>query len=84
MVMFLFLSLFLLCNIQAESHMELSKSGIVPKLLDFIRINEDSEQLQILGKDCVEMSMLKCLPGNGTKQCAGRQAGRQVDRQADR
>ena len=62
--MFLFLSLFLFCNIQAENHMELSKSGIVPKLLDFIRINEDNEQLQILGKDCVEMIMLKCLPGN--------------------
>ena len=56
--------------------MELSKSGIIPKLLDFIRINEDSEQLQILGKDCVEMSMLKCLPGNWTKQCTGRQADR--------
>ena len=38
-------------------HMELSKLGIVPKLLDFIRVSNDDGQLQILGKGlvwCVE------------------------------
>ena len=47
---------FLYVSNQAEVHMELSKRGIIPKLLDFIRVNDDSEELAVLGED---KSMLK-------------------------
>lgn len=68
--------------------MELSRLGIVPKLLDFIRINEDSDELEILGKGhCVGMAgitiVLKCSLWNFTKRCMDRQIGSQAGRKAD-
>ncbi|KAK7107097.1 uncharacterized protein [Littorina saxatilis] len=39
----------------AELHMELSKIGIIPKLLDFVQINDDSEELEVLGLKVLQL-----------------------------
>ena len=35
--------------LQVETHMQLSELGCIPKLIDFIRINEEDEMLEIIG-----------------------------------
>ncbi|KAL8588236.1 hypothetical protein ACOMHN_062093 [Nucella lapillus] len=42
----------------APLHMELSKCGIVPKLLDFIRVNEDDDHLEILALRVLSLLMV--------------------------
>lgn len=35
---------------KVDIHMYLSKLGAIPKLLDFIRVNDETEQLIVIGK----------------------------------
>ena len=37
--------------LKSELHMELSKMGCIPKLVDFLRINDDDELLEITGRN---------------------------------
>ena len=36
-------------SLQSDVHMKLSEAGLIPKLIDFLRINDDNELLEIIG-----------------------------------
>jgi hypothetical protein len=51
----------------SDTHLELSRLGLLPKLLDFVRVNEENEQLEVSGERFVERHILIYLYRDGIK-----------------